>query len=1075
MNCNEANQYAQRLYARVPAHYRVRDREQGYPLLALLGVVGEQADHLRADLDRLWDNFFIETCENWVVPHLAALVGTQLLSHPVGQSNRLDVYNTVLWRRSKGTPAMLTELAQAISGWPVEMAEFFKTLGWSQNLNHIRLERQLTPDLRDAYRLSLLGSAADPFAHAADFKPAQPLAQAPIICCHTADFKPAQPLPQTPVICRTTGISHTSLSTPGRHQIKQLGFFVRRLQTFPLRGVMPANAPPSAKTPSDYFTFDPLFNDTPLFERESAKPLTRAALAHAPWEAFGKDVAVRQYGVLLASDAEPARVMTESNTPFDFGGIGTGIKLDDKQGMELLQPRNFQLGSVHFIISTEWASGKAKPLTLGKLSTLHAALGKKAYRPGSKTDKSGNLMITVKTGSADSWPKLPTSSAGRFPGAVLALRKEQSGPLREKNAVFVYLPATYLSPGQTLRLYIADDGSTWLDKAMQTLARSSEGPVFPPRALTNSIEPASAFTVLNRKSHGLRFPDQKRFGSATILYQVELYTGTFQSLAAIASGELNKAESPQLCEHFPGGDPWKAFTARPSRLAQNDELPDTGLLSVFIKPLTGDVAPPTELILTNRAGRSLLVYLPEVTTAEGARVLVADDGSTYWAEPDLSEALAQRSLSTLSVARHSAGQVLPLPDVWPLQQRRLVALDLAYEKRRAQLQDDELGIDPELGRFALAPGALTDGLSVDYVEAFSGQVGARTYKRVLSGEVTRIVAQADDAVGSAPVYPNVKEAVNAAVASAQENEVIEIVDSATYPTSDPIVLNPATSKKLTIRAAQGQRPCLTFYEARGKPLYSSFTINKPVNELELNGLLLSGTPILINKPVRRLRLIGCTLTPYSTTSNKPWSLQTLDTNVQSQASYEVRRCITGGLRLGSGVKQLTVTDSIINQPIQMAPKTAWAIAGFIRFEMMKQPNAPYDAPAGSLHLERVTVLGPVWCDELHASECLFDQKVIVTDQQVGCVRFCRVELNSVLPRQYRCLSERPLFHSLRFGRPDFAQLAAATPPQLMTASEAGAEIGAFAEMLNQIRLANLQTKLNEYLPAGLTALLIAET
>src|SRR5260370_30867494 len=129
MSRNDADDFALRLYGRVPAHYRYYDRDQGYALLALLRVVGEQVANVRQDLDALWDNFFIETCDDWVVPYLGALLGTNLLAHPVGQSNRLDVRNTVHWRRSKGTPAMLRELAQSISLWPIDLAEFFQTLG----------------------------------------------------------------------------------------------------------------------------------------------------------------------------------------------------------------------------------------------------------------------------------------------------------------------------------------------------------------------------------------------------------------------------------------------------------------------------------------------------------------------------------------------------------------------------------------------------------------------------------------------------------------------------------------------------------------------------------------------------------------------------------------------------------------------------------------------------------------------------------------------------------------------------------------------------------------------------------
>src|SRR5947209_10901907 len=232
MSHNDAEDYAQRLYARVPAHYRVYDAELGQPLLALLRVVGEQVSNVRQDLDALWDNFFIETCDDWVVLYIGALLGTNLLARPVGQSNRLDVRNTVRWRRNKGTPAMLQELATAISLWPTDLAEFFKALGWSQNLNHLRLDHPLTPDLRDPYKLSLLGHAADPFAHAADFKPGRSLDQARV----------------TPT---SLGIGRAAWGTPGRYQIKNLGFFVRRLQTFALKGVTPAAVIPGETIPAD--------------------------------------------------------------------------------------------------------------------------------------------------------------------------------------------------------------------------------------------------------------------------------------------------------------------------------------------------------------------------------------------------------------------------------------------------------------------------------------------------------------------------------------------------------------------------------------------------------------------------------------------------------------------------------------------------------------------------------------------------------------------------------------------------------------------------------------------------------
>jgi hypothetical protein len=89
-----------------------------------------------------------------------------------------------------------------------------------------------------------------------------------------------------------------------------------------------------------------------------------------------------------------------------------------------------------------------------------------------------------------------------------------------------------------------------------------------------------------------------------------------------------------------------------------------------------------------------------------------------------------------------------------------------------------------------------------------------------------------------------------------------------------------------------------------------------------------------------------------------------------------------------------------------------------------------------------------------------------------------------------------LFNSRQWGRPDYAQLGLAglsvgAPGKfddmsaqdkirygqfaILTASELGAEAGAFASSLNAIRLNNLTTKLQEFMPVGLSAVIIAET
>jgi hypothetical protein len=120
---------------------------------------------------------------------------------------------------------------------------------------------------------------------------------------------------------------------------------------------------------------------------------------------------------------------------------------------------------------------------------------------------------------------------------------------------------------------------------------------------------------------------------------------------------------------------------------------------------------------------------------------------------------------------------------------------------------------------------------------------------------------------------------------------------------------------------------------------------------------------------------------------------------------------------------------------------------------------------------------------------LFDDIAIVQDQQSGCVRFTRFERGSVLPRRFQCIPNDtqlascqgktrcipPAFNSRLFGRPSYAQLSQSCSSEILTASESGAEVGAFASNLNTVRLRNLATKLQEFMPVGLSAVTVAET
>lgn len=176
---------ADRLYNLLPAVYRMTDFEQGESLRALLQVIAEQVNVVENDISHLYDNWFIETCDDWVVPYIGALIGYQPV-HEAGEPGdprkssegalnkilipRREVANVISYRRRKGTLALLELLANNVAGWPARAVEFYKLLGWTQHLNHPRLSRGQTASLRNGDILELVGTPFTKSNYTADVR-----------------------------------------------------------------------------------------------------------------------------------------------------------------------------------------------------------------------------------------------------------------------------------------------------------------------------------------------------------------------------------------------------------------------------------------------------------------------------------------------------------------------------------------------------------------------------------------------------------------------------------------------------------------------------------------------------------------------------------------------------------------------------------------------------------------------------------------------------------------------------------------------------------------------------------------
>src|SRR5215510_8897333 len=184
------------LFTRLPEIYRIKDAEQfpPDPLRDYLALIENAFGSIHENIEQLYHDLFIESCDDWVVPYIGDLLGT---SHLKGDpwTLRADVADTIALRRRKGTLGAVELLTFNLTEWGVHCVELFEHMVWNQHLNHQRpdvggpapyrdstpgnpnplMKRQTvirggTVTLRDPAMLALLSTPFDPFAHTADVK-----------------------------------------------------------------------------------------------------------------------------------------------------------------------------------------------------------------------------------------------------------------------------------------------------------------------------------------------------------------------------------------------------------------------------------------------------------------------------------------------------------------------------------------------------------------------------------------------------------------------------------------------------------------------------------------------------------------------------------------------------------------------------------------------------------------------------------------------------------------------------------------------------------------------------------------
>ena len=247
--------YSNELWKLIPAIYRSLDSDPSAPgpLREIVNRIAGQAAEIRRSMDRLWEDQSIETCDDWVIPYIGDLVDTRLVACMDARAKRLDVANTINYRRRKGTVGLLEELATGVAGHDARVVEFFRRLGRTRHnfdppIGLVPFYSGPSEPPRPAVIEGLAGAyTRTPMGGYADLRQAygSGKAQTPFDeFFHTADFRLGR-------------------QSVGWHNIPRLGVFVWWLYS---QGVEATTPVEDAVCPGQ-FTFDPTGREIPLFAR----------------------------------------------------------------------------------------------------------------------------------------------------------------------------------------------------------------------------------------------------------------------------------------------------------------------------------------------------------------------------------------------------------------------------------------------------------------------------------------------------------------------------------------------------------------------------------------------------------------------------------------------------------------------------------------------------------------------------------------------------------------------------------------------------------------------------------------
>jgi hypothetical protein len=247
----------------------------------------------------------------------------------------------------------------------------------------------------------------------------------------------------------------------------------------------------------------------------------------------------------------------------------------------------------------------------------------------------------------------------------------------------------------------------------------------------------------------------------------------------------------------------------------------------------------------------------------------------------------------------------------------------------------------------------------------------------------------------------------------------------------------------------------------------------------------AGTPLVARAALPTLEFARCTLDPGGTVrlnGARDAMVPSFGLDARfgftSDAEYDafqpdpkitLYRSIAGPVEMESAY-QLQVQDSIVDGGAGPGENGSAAIA------IGSQAN-PLTGWGPVLCINGVTVFGRARVRSATGSGAIFCHALEAQDNQTGCLRFCwfAAEANR-LPQNFGCVTGVNLqFTATTFSTPGYGQVSLDSDTTVLQKGPSSDEMGAFGFLLNSHKWRNLQIRFREFMPAGITPVLVPVT